>query len=110
MRRLTLKPHCKQITENRFIAFLSDALFIRAGAELASARNTVAARIRRARSFASARPCRWVSGIWGRKRSLNASAGRGRRQVCKRVLGGDGDDRASEPRRYKTKAIRRAIS
>ena len=23
----TLKPHCKEITENRFIAFLSDALF-----------------------------------------------------------------------------------
>jgi hypothetical protein len=27
MRRLTFRPHCKQITENRFIVFLSEALF-----------------------------------------------------------------------------------
>jgi hypothetical protein len=56
MRPSTLKPHCKQITENRFIAFLSDQKPFRhtfhtlgnVGALPASARNTVAARIRQA--------------------------------------------------------------
>jgi hypothetical protein len=77
MRRSTLKPHCTQITESRFIAFLSEVLFIHAGAEPASARNTVAARIRHAG--------RWRSSI------------RDVPSVLAAIYGGGGDCSASNP-------------